>query len=131
MTKEELVDYWVKTSDRDFKAMGNFFQIKEYSWALFVGHLVIEKLLKAYYVKNVSTVPLLSHNLVRICEKAGLRLTKEQEKNLTTITTFNIQTRYPDYKSKFFKKCTPEFTKVHIEHIKKLRSWLIEMIQKK
>ena len=128
MTKEELIDYWVKTSDRDFKAMDNFFQIKEYSWALFVGHLVIEKLLKAYYVKNVSMKPLITHNLELIAEKAGLSLSDEQKDDVKIITNFNIETRYPDYKLEFHELCTPEFTKIHIDKIKKLRSWLKEMI---
>lgn len=61
MTKEELVDYWIESSERDFESMNKFFEVKEYSWALFVGHLVIEKLLKANYVKNVSTQPLITH----------------------------------------------------------------------
>ncbi|MBW8050823.1 MAG: hypothetical protein FVQ77_10910 [Cytophagales bacterium] len=44
------------------------------------------------------------------------------------ITNFNIETRYPDYKLEFHELCTPEFTKIHIDKIKKLRSWLKEMI---
>ena len=119
MTKEELVDYWIESSERDFESMNKFFEVKEYSWALFVGHLVIEKLLKANYVKNVSTQPLITHKLVLISKKAQLNLTQEQEEDLTLITTFNILTRYSDEKLKFYKKCTVEYTKINIEKIKK------------
>lgn len=128
MTKEELVDYWFKSSEKDFEAIDKFYQIKEYSWALFVGHLVIEKLLKALYVKSVSIHPLITHNLELIAEKAGLSLSDEQKDDLKIITNFNIETRYPDYKLTFHELCTPEFTKIHIDKIKKLRSWLKKMI---
>ncbi len=50
MTREELIQYWIATSDRDYQTMENLFKSKDYHWALFLGHLVIEKLLKAYYL---------------------------------------------------------------------------------
>ncbi|MCG8603545.1 HEPN domain-containing protein, partial [bacterium] len=31
--------------------MEHLFEKEDYHWALYIGHLVIEKLLKAYYVK--------------------------------------------------------------------------------
>jgi len=61
--------------------------------ALFVGHLVIEKLLKAYYVENMDIHPPLIHNLLRIAEKSKLELSEEQKDLLVTVTTFNIQAR--------------------------------------
>jgi HEPN domain-containing protein len=33
-------------------AMGSMFKSGHYVWALFLGHLVLEKLLKAVYVKK-------------------------------------------------------------------------------
>ena len=42
----------------------NLIKTHEYSWALFMGHLVIEKLLKALYVKRLLKHPLFSHDLL-------------------------------------------------------------------
>lgn len=47
MTEEEKVQYWAAGSDIDFKAMNDLYNSGNYSWSLFVGHLVIEKILKA------------------------------------------------------------------------------------
>lgn len=52
MEQKELIQYWISTSDKDFRAMFNSFESKDYNWALFIGHIVIEKLLKAYYTKQ-------------------------------------------------------------------------------
>ncbi|NOX87231.1 MAG: HEPN domain-containing protein [Chlorobi bacterium] len=37
---------------------------KRYSWALFIGHLMIEKLLKAYFVQKNESYPPYIHNLL-------------------------------------------------------------------
>ena len=49
MTEEEKINYRIKASDIDFRAVNNLYNSGDYSWALFVGHLVIEKLLKGLY----------------------------------------------------------------------------------
>jgi|GEM_PF-2361239 len=46
----------------------------------------------------------------------------------TLVTTFNIQARYPDYKYKFYKNCTREFTEYHIHQIKDFHEWIKKKI---
>ncbi|MCF8307867.1 MAG: HEPN domain-containing protein [Bacteroidales bacterium] len=45
--KEKLINYWIESSDDDYETMIDMYNSKRYSWALFIGHLMIEKLLKA------------------------------------------------------------------------------------
>ena len=97
---------------------------------MFIGHLVVEKLLKAYYVKTVSDNPPWIHQLLRLAEKTDLSLTEEQKDDLLLVTTFNINVRYPDYKHEFYKKCTKEYAKTNIGKIKELRLCLKKQIQK-
>ncbi len=59
-------------------------------------HLVLEKLLKAIYVKHVSADIPFTHDLFQIAEKSKLPLTEEQRNFLDEVTTFNIKARYPD-----------------------------------
>lgn len=129
MTKEELIRYWIDSSDKDFKTTKNLFKSKDYSWALFVGHLVIEKFLKAYYVKTVSDNPSWIHNLLRLSEKTDLPLTDQQKDDFLLITTFNLNTRYPDYKQEFYKKCTREYARTNLERIKELRIWIKKILK--
>jgi HEPN domain-containing protein len=133
LTKEELILYWRETSEQDFKTMINLFKSKDYHWSLFIGHLVIEKLMKAIYVKNTpfDSNPPKTHDLLVISEKAGLTTTEMQKDLLDMFTTFNISTRYPDYKQNFYKKCTEEFTNNRINEIKELRLWLISILESK
>ena len=130
MNKEDVFRYWVVSSDNDFKAMLHLFEKGDYSWSLFIGHLVMEKLLKAYYVQTIDITPPFIHDLVRLSEEAGLQLTEDQKDILDTISTFNLQVRYDDYKLSFHRKCNRAFTEQWIRQIKELREWIKNMLPK-
>lgn len=127
--KDKLIEYWIAGSDDDFETMIAMYDSKRFSWSLFIGHLMIEKLLKAYYVKVKSDYPPFIHNLLRLAEKAELNLTDEVKKQLVTVTAFNINARYDDYKMSFKNQCTTEFTDKWIEILKELRPWIKTLIQ--
>lgn len=57
--KDKLIKYWIESSDDDFETMTALFENKRYSWALFVGHLLIEKLLKHFMLKYIMIILLL------------------------------------------------------------------------
>ena len=128
LNKDKLIKYWIDGSDDDFETMTAMFDSKKYSWSLFIGHLMIEKLIKAYHVKIKSDYPPFIHNLLRLAEKAGLDLTDVKKEQLVTITAFNINARYDDYKMSFKKQCIPEFTNEWIIKLKELRSWIKALI---
>ncbi len=126
--KEIIMKYWVGSSDKDFKTMLDLFATKNYSWSLFIGHLVIEKLLKALYLKTKDEPPPLIHDLRRIAEKTGIEIDPGMKSALDTITRFNINARYDDYKQNFDRLCTNEFTSEWIEQIKKMRQWIKQQL---
>ncbi len=117
-------------ADNDYKTMLNLYKSGDYHWSLFIGHLVIEKLLKALYVKSKDNDIPRTHDLLSLAEKADIELTEKQKDDLDYITIFNINARYPDYKQSFYKKCDHDFTNVNITKIKELRKWLLSMIEK-
>lgn len=130
MNSKELVDFWIESSDRDYESMIKNYESKQYTWALFIGHLVLEKLLKGIYAKinKDKPYPPKIHNLNMIAEKCGLELDERKTKILFTCNSFNISARYEDYKNEFYKKCTEEYTKEQIDNIKEVRTWLKEQL---
>ena len=124
MNKKEKVRYWIGTSDKDYKSMNNLYNSKEYHWSLFVGHLCIEKLLKALYVKKHNDHPPMTHNCIHLADKCALELDDEKVEQLATINSFNIRSRYQDYKEQFYRLCTKKYTSEWVENIKSLRSWI-------
>ena len=124
MTKEELLEYWTESSNNDFQAMIHLLEKGDYTWALFIGHLVIEKLIKGYYVKNISNTPPFIHDLTRLAEKANLKFDEDQKDAIDAISAFNLQARYNDYKMEFHRKCTKDFTEKWVNIIRELREWI-------
>ena len=43
---KKVTNYWLDSSDKDFKTMENLMRSGDYNWAMFLGHLVIEWKLK-------------------------------------------------------------------------------------
>jgi HEPN domain-containing protein len=124
VNKKELIKYWISSSDRDFQAMIHLLEKGDYAWALFIGHLVIEKLIKGCYVKNISNTPPFTHDLIRLAEKANLELDENQKDLIDTISAFNLQARYDDYNMEFYHKCTKDFAEKWIDIIRELREWI-------
>jgi len=119
-----IVKHWIETSDNDFDTMLTLFCSKTYHWALFMGHISIEKLLKAYHIKKNQNHAPFTHNLYRLAELSDLELSEEYAEWLFKITAFNLNARYDDYKKEFYSICTADFTKEWIEKIKILQQWI-------
>ncbi|MBN2520466.1 MAG: HEPN domain-containing protein [Bacteroidales bacterium] len=41
----KIFQHWIESSDKDYKTMVHLYESKDYSWSLFIGHIVIEKLI--------------------------------------------------------------------------------------
>jgi HEPN domain-containing protein len=125
---EKIVKHWIETSEEDFNTMMTLFNSKSYSWALFLGHISTEKLLKAYFVKKFKKHAPFTHNLYRLAELNELKLTEEYSDWLDKITSFNMNARYDDYKREFDSLCTAEYASEWIEKIKIMRIWIRQML---
>lgn len=91
MTRKEKVTYWITSAAHDWKVAGHLSEKQDYPYALFLGHLTIEKTLKAVFVSKYDEVPPFTHRLTYLAEKAGLSLTSEQLELLEIITDFNLE----------------------------------------
>ena len=130
MNNIDLMNYWIKSSDNDYDVMLDLKEKKRNTYCLFFGHLLVEKLLKAYYAKTNKNAPYAprTHDLVYLSNKMHLEITENQEKLLNIITKFNMDARYDDYKMEFKNKCTDEYTTEQIKNIEVIRKWLKELL---
>ena len=128
MNSVDLMEYWSKSADEDYDTMLYMKAGKKNTWCLFMGHLVIEKLLKGLYAKNNTDDPIAPkiHNLILLSQKANLEVPIEIREKIQTINTFNISARYDDYKKSFDRKCTDDYTSKQVKNIEEVRKWLKE-----
>lgn len=126
MTNIELMEHWIESSDNDYDVMMTLYNGEKYSWCLFLGHLVLEKLIKAIYAKNNPASPyaVKKHDLLFLANKSNINLDDDKKAKLDLITTFNMNARYEDYKKDFSSKCTKEYTDKQVSTIEEMRAWL-------
>ena len=130
MTKEEHIKYWRASAQHDLDSAETIFNSGRYDWSLFVGHLALEKTLKALFVdRHDNKMPPQIHNLVRLAELSKIALNDEQKFFLDKITDFNIQIRYPDYKQEFYKRCDAKYTTEYLNKIKEFYTWLNSLLK--
>ncbi len=129
MNVKKHIEYWLKSAAHDLEVADTLFQNEKYDWCLFIGHLVIEKVLKAFYVQDKKEIPPKIHNLIRLAENTGIPFTYEQLALLADINDFNIETRYPDLKFSFCQTCTKEFTERYFLKIKETYKWLLSQMK--
>ena len=131
MDNIDLMNYWIESADEDYNVMLDLKEKNRNTYCLFFWQMVIEKVLKALYAKNNKGAPYApkTHDLLYLAEKLNIELTEEQEITLNEITTFNLSTRYDDYKRAFYNKCTDEYTEEQINKIKEVKSWLEIMLK--
>lgn len=124
------MNFWIKSSDRDYESMKKNYEVEQYTWALFIGHLTLEKLLKAIYAKlNADNpYPPKIHNLNILAERCNIKLDDKKAKILMICNSFNISARYEDYRNEFYEKCTKDYASEQIKNIEEVRAWLKEML---
>ena len=121
---EKIKSYWIVEADEALDVTDHLFEKKDYSYALFFGHLAVEKILKSLYVGNKREHAPPIHNLQRLANLTGISLDEDKTEKLILISSFNIEARYPDVKRSFREKCTKEFTLEQISIIKEIYKWL-------
>lgn len=124
MDKKRAVKYWFDGAIYDLETAYSLLEAGRFPYALFFGHLALEKLLKAVVVNQTETHAPHTHSLTILAERAKLDMTPEVIDLLAGFSTFNIEARYPDEKSDFYKRCTREFAEAQLAEMKKVFEWL-------
>jgi HEPN domain-containing protein len=125
MTEEEAVVKWKQSAERNFLTAKDLFAQKHYDWALFIGQLTLEKLLKGLVVKQTHEPPPHIHDLTVLARLAGVgERSINQNDELVEITRFHIQARYDDIKYELYKTATDEYAKKWFGMIEEYYLWL-------
>jgi HEPN domain-containing protein len=130
LTKEQHINYWIDTAQKDWMAVESMFKAKHYLHCLFWAHLVLEKLAKAHWVKtHQDNIPPKIHNIVWLLEESNVVLEEDVMDFLEGFNKFQLSGRYPDYTNKIYKMCTKEYTFDNLKKVKEIRQCLIKMLQ--
>ena len=122
---EKQIEYWISNAEDDILTANLLIKEKRFLHGLFFCHLVVEKALKANFVKNNKDFAPRSHNLFYLSEKGNISFSEEKQIFLGILMKYQLQGRYPDYNPHI-----PNESKVneYLEMTKSLLLWLKEKL---
>ena len=120
----KTVSYWFDGAKYDLSVANAMLKSKKYPYALFMGHLTLEKLLKALVVKYTKAHAPFSHSLPYLAERSGVEMPEEILIKLREFMEFHFEARYPDVTRAFYKKCTSPYTAKKLREMKEVIKWI-------
>jgi len=124
----KTVAYWLTGAKYDLGVATAMLKAKKYPYALFMGHLALEKLLKALVVKQTEKHAPFTHSLPYLVEKSGVKSPEHIQVRLREFMEFHFEGRYPDANRAFYRKCTKDFTATNLRAIKEVFKWVKEKL---
>lgn len=129
MTNSDYINYWKTSAERDWLAVQALVASGNNVQALFFAHLVIEKLLKAHWVKDTgSNFPPRVHNLEFLLAQTNLSMIAEDIDELRIMNAWNMEGRYQDYRDMIYRTTTQAYTEEKMLIVDKIRIWLLSQL---
>ncbi len=130
MNTAEKIEYWLGIADYDLDTAEAMYSTGRWLYVAFMCHQVIEKTLKAYWCATQEDEPPYIHNHKRLADGCGLysRMSMDQKDFLNTVTTYNIEARYPESKDALARKLDKEACLFIIDNTKTLQTWIKEQL---
>ena len=123
---EKTIRYWTDCAAYDLETGKRLLEVERFPYALFLGHLAIEKILKAIVVKSTGEHAPHTHSLTFLISKSKIDMPEPIIDQLAEYMEFHLEARYPDEKKDFYKKCTEEFARKKLAEMEEVYKWLIQ-----
>ena len=130
MNKEERIDYWLSVADYDLETAEAMYSTGRWLYVAFMCHQVIEKTLKAYWCATHEEEPPYIHSHKRLAAGSGLydAMSEQQKDFLNTVSTYNIEARYPETKDALARRLDKEACRYIIDGTKVLQTWIKQQL---
>ncbi len=122
----KTISYWIKSAAYDLETGRTLVTAARYPYALFFGHLALEKLLKAVVVRETGQHAPFTHSLPMLASRSGLPVPVEIMDRLAEFMQFHIESRYPDASMQFYGQCTEVFARTKFALIEETYLWLMK-----
>lgn len=125
----DAVKRWADRAEYDLETARALLASKRYLYVLFCCQQSIEKALKAVIVSKTGELPPRIHNLPRLAELAGLAANQDRMQLLAQLSTFYIQSRYPEDIDVLAASTTNVDAQKAIRQTEELIKWLLSLLK--
>lgn len=93
---------WLNIAKDDREIAEMTWKTKRYVYAIMFWQQAVEKIVKAYIVEVVSTLPKKTHDIDQLLQQAKLNINKLDLKDTKELTRAFMRTRYEDLSRKYY-----------------------------
>jgi HEPN domain-containing protein len=87
---DKTIKFWAESAIYDLETRKSLLESKRYPYALFFGHLALEKILKAFAVKATAEHAPFTHSLTFLASKTGIDIPESILDKLAEYTEFHL-----------------------------------------
>jgi HEPN domain-containing protein len=131
MTDEEKFDYWLEYAEYDLQTAETMFAGGRWMYVIFMCQQAIEKLVKGLYLlyidDNVPRIHNISNLISRFADKLSAPVDDKKYKLFERLSSYYLNTRYPEYKELLNKITDENSAKLLLEQSKEVFKWLLTL----
>lgn len=120
----DTVKLWVERAEYDLESAKSMLSIGRYLYVAFMCQQAIEKILKGFIQNQTGTLAPYTHNLVLLSEVSGLKFSENQLDFFVVMSSYYINTRYPDVKQKLAQDLNELKSKEILKKSEEVFRWL-------
>jgi HEPN domain-containing protein len=122
------LQHWTEQARYDLDTARAMFKSGRYLYVLFCCQQAVEKELKAIIAARTKGLPPRIHQLMRLAEAAGLEVSGERAEFLRELSSYYIQTRYPEEIKDLASQAKEEEARRVLDHTEEVLQWLNSML---
>ena len=123
-----IPEQWAERANYDLDTARAMLKSERYIYVLFCCQQAVEKMLKAVIASMGETPPRL-HNLIRLVEHAKLETEKDRLSYLGVLSSYYIQTRYPEDTEKLSTRTSAALAQETLDRTEEIVKWLSSLIR--
>ena len=131
MDKAEKFEHWLRIAEEDLKVAEAIYASAYWLHSAFMCQQAIEKIVKGLYILYIDDNFPRVHNISQIIEVYADQLSEEVSEDryalFEQLTSFYLETRYPEYKSKMYKLTGKKEAGDLLKQTKEVFAWLLTM----
>lgn len=127
---KKVIKNWLSLAEYDFETAKAMLKSGRYLYVAFTCQQTIEKILKAFYVKEKDRTPPYTHNLIKLLNEISLssEIDGDKKKFMETLNSYYVESRYTEEIEEISKLVNSGKAKEIFSKTKELFLWLKEMI---
>ena len=126
---KKTIKYWLESAEYDLETGRSLMESKRFPYALFFGHLALEKTLKALVVQTTKKHAPFTHSLIQLAQITSMEVPESMLDKLAEYMEFHLESRYPDEKRDFYEKCSDKFSRLKFAEMEEVYLWLTRKLE--